>query len=411
MQRRLQAHHVSSTVNISSFGQKYGTAYMHNSNITAAEKLSGLKVLDLSRVLAGPLCTMMLGDLGANIIKVERPGSGDDTRTWGPPFDQKGRSAYFLSANRNKLSIAADLKNPADLEVITSLARSADVVVDNFLPGALKRNGLDLEAIMADNQKLIWCSISGFGPQSQRPGYDFVAQAESGWMAITGESHGEPMKVGVALVDVLTGKDAVIGILAALTARDRASLSGNSLSVLERTVHVTLASTALAALVNVAQNVMVSTKPAARWGNAHPNLVPYQLFYASDRPFVLAVGNDGQWQKAMCAIGLNDLAEDTQLASNAGRLNNRERVVEAISDHLKTGTAKEWIMKLEDVGVPCGLVRQVDEALQDSLSSAQTGVEPVLNGRVRFQPPLLDEHGVTIRERGWSLFDIVPILK
>lgn len=373
--------------------------------------LDGLRVLDLSRVLAGPLCTMMLGDLGANIIKVERPVHGDDTRGWGPPFDAQGRSAYFLSANRNKLSIAADFRDPLDLATIVELAKTADVIVDNFLPGALKRNGLDIESLMRENQQLIWCSISGFGPSSQRPGYDFVAQAESGWMSITGEREGEPMKVGVALVDVLTGKDAVVGILAALSHRDRAGAQGRALSLSERTVHVTLASTALASLVNVAQNVLVSGKPAGRWGNAHPNLVPYQLFHAADRPFVLAVGSDEQWKKAMNALGLSELAEDPELLTNAGRLAHRERVVGILAEHLRTDTAEKWISSLDPAGVPCGLVRKVDEALKESDSSSVSGVKPVLNGRVRFNPPLLDEHGVTIREKGWSLFDTVPILK
>ncbi len=375
------------------------------------QQLSDIKVLDLSRVLAGPYCTMMLGDLGAKVIKVERPPSGDDTRAWGPPFDNDGLSAYYISANRNKASLAANFRNPADLELIKKLIRSADVVVENFLPGALARNGIDANAMMRENVSLIWCTISGFGAASQRPGYDFVVQAESGWMSITGEAQGEPMKVGVALVDVIAGKDAAIGILAALAARDRAQRSNNSLSLAERRVEVTLASSALSALVNVAQNTLVSGKPSKRWGNAHPNLVPYQLFHASDRPFVLAVGNDVQFRQAMLALGLPELADDPALGSNAGRIEHRDRLVSAIEARVGTGTAQLWIGALSASGVPCGVVRQVHEALADVPASPKSGAPPLWNGQIRLNPPRLDEHGVTIRAKEWSLFDTLPILK
>lgn len=375
------------------------------------EQLLGIKILDLSRVLAGPYCTMMLGDLGASVIKVEKPGLGDDTRGWGPPFDEAGRSAYFLAVNRNKLSVTADFRIAEDREFLESLAMGADVVVENFLPGSLKRNGFDPDSIMAQNERLIWCNISGFGRESTRPGYDFVAQAESGWMSITGEPDGEPMKIGVALVDVLTGKDAAIGILSALASRDRAAGRGEILSAGERTVTVSLADTAAAALVNVAQNVLVSGKPAGRWGNAHPNLVPYQLFHAADRPIVLAVGNDEQWHRAMAVLGLHELAADPDLATNSGRIAARKRIVEAISTRLRSGNSEEWIAKLEGVGVPCGRVRSVAEAVDGTAASPLSGVPPVLNGRVRYNPPLLNEHGVTLREKHWSLFDMVPRLK
>lgn len=375
------------------------------------QQLSDIRVLDLSRVLAGPYCTMMLGDLGAKVIKVERPPAGDDTRAWGPPFDEHGLSAYYISANRNKASLAANFKNPADLELIKKLIRSADVVVENFLPGALARNGIDADAMMRENTSLIWCTISGFGAASQRPGYDFVVQAESGWMSITGEAQGEPMKVGVALVDVISGKDAAIGILAALAARDRARCSNKSLPLAERRVEVTLASSALSALVNVAQNTLVSGKPSRRWGNAHPNLVPYQLFHASDRPFVLAVGNDAQFRQAMLALGLPDLANDPALGSNAGRIENRDRLVSAIEARVGNETAQVWIEALSALGVPCGIVRQVHEALADVQASPKNGAPPLWNGQVRLNPPRLDEHGVTIRAKEWSLFDTLPILK
>src|SRR5512146_1746905 len=219
--------------------------------------LTGLKILDLTRVLAGPFCTMLLGDLGADVIKVERPGAGDDTRGGGPPFDSVGRSAYFLSVNRNKLGLAADLDQAEDRRVVEELAGEADVVVDNFRPGVLERRGLSPERWCRRRPELVWCTISGFGPGNDRPGYDFVAQAECGWMAITGEPDGNPMKVGVALADVLAGKDAAIAILAAVIGRARTGAG--------RRLVISLADSARGALVNVAQNVLVSGQDATRW--------------------------------------------------------------------------------------------------------------------------------------------------
>ena len=365
--------------------------------------LTSLKVLDLTRVLAGPLCTMMLGDLGADVIKVERPGSGDDSRGWGPPFDDTGQSAYFLSVNRNKLSVALDFANEEDRSLLLELIRNADVVVDNFLPGALARYGIDADALMISSTRLVWCTISGFGPNSSRPGYDFVTQAESGWMSITGPEGGPPMKVGVALADVITGKDATVAILAALLSRDHATPE-------RRRVHVSLAQSATASLVNVAQNVLVSGNAARRWGNAHPNLVPYQLFEAEDRPLVIAVGSDAQWL-AMCgALGLDDLAHDESLRTNAGRVTRRDHVVETIAKGLRHAPAADQIAKLAEVGVPCGLVRTVQEALSDVQSDVATGIAPALSGSIRRLPPLLDEHGVAIRKKQWSVFSMLPIL-
>ncbi len=370
--------------------------------------LDGVKVVDLSRVLAGPHCSMALGDLGAQIIKVERAGSGDDTRGWGPPFAPNGESAYFLSTNRNKLSLAADFTSANDIEVLHALIAGADIVIENFLPGVLARYGLDADLLLARNEKLLWCTISGFGPDSTRPGYDFVVQAESGWMAITGEPDGEPMKTGVALVDLMTGKDAAIAILGALAGRERLN------TVADRRIHVSLQASALAALANVAQNTLVSGHDARRWGNAHANLVPYQLFTAADRPFVLAVGADPQWPLAARALGLNDLADDPALATNAGRVAQRDRVVAAIRSAAAQRSAAVWIDALTLVGVPCGLVRGVQEALQQTVqdgdASPHTGIAPQEHGRVRYNPPHLDEHGVLIRNHYWSSFHHVPIL-
>jgi crotonobetainyl-CoA:carnitine CoA-transferase CaiB-like acyl-CoA transferase len=358
--------------------------------------LNGLKVLDLSRVLAGPLCTMMLGDLGANVLKVERPGEGDDTRGWGPPFDERGESAYFLSVNRNKLGVTADLSIEADQQLLRRLAGEADVVVENFRPGTLERRGLGYETLRVSNPGLIWCTITGFGTGSSRPGYDFVVQAESGWMSITGDPAGPPMKHGIALADVLAGKDAAVSILAALVARGRGEEG--------RKVEVSLAASAEAALLNVAQNALVSGRPAVRWGNAHANLVPYQLFEAADRPLVIAVGSDVQWAACAAALGLGTMAGDESLRTNAGRLAHRERVVAAVASRVAERSAGEWRSRLDAVGVPCGLVLTVDEVLASRNASVLTGMPPSVPGTVRRPPPRLGGHSEAVRERGWGAF-------
>jgi crotonobetainyl-CoA:carnitine CoA-transferase CaiB-like acyl-CoA transferase len=358
-----------------------------------------LKIVDLSRVLAGPYCTMMLGDLGADVIKVERPEVGDETRGWGPPFDAEGASAYFLSINRNKKSLAADLTEVRDQELVRQLIREADVVVDNFLDGTLGRLGLDPEALLAECPALIWCTISGFENQGSRPGYDFVVQAECGWMSITGEADGSPMKVGVALADVLAGKDAVIAILGTVAERMSAVLPAGS-----RRIRISLLRSAASALTNVAQNVLVSGKDAERWGNAHPNLVPYELFAASDRALVIAVGSDAQWQACARALDLNDLADDEALMTNAGRVRERTRVVAAISRRIREKTARHWIERLERARVPCGLVKSVREAIGALDASPLTGLPPSAGGSVRIRPPKLDEHGAEIRKLGWGAF-------
>ncbi len=366
--------------------------------------LKGVRVLDLSRVLAGPLCTMTLGDLGADVLKVERPGSGDDTRGWGPPFAEDGESAYYRSVNRNKLSVALDLGDPTDRDMLLDLLRQADVVVENYLPGALLRKGIDADSLLAECPRLIWCTISGFGDASSRPGYDFVVQAESGWMSITGPVEGEPSKVGVALVDVITGKDAVTAILAALVGRDR-------LSAAERRLQLSLFGSAVAALVNVAQNALVTGGTPARWGNAHPNLVPYQLFDAADRPLVLAVGNDAQWLACARALALSASEVDTTWRTNAGRVEDRDRLVALLRDHLRRRPAADWIVALEAAGVPCGLVRTVSEALSQVAADPVTGVAPAAGGAVRRAPPRLDEHGALVRARGWAAFGVTAAMR
>ena len=358
--------------------------------------LSSIRVLDLSRVLAGPLSTMILGDMGADVVKVERPDGGDDTRGWGPPFDGRGESAYFLSVNRNKLAVTANLDDPADLELLRSLADEADVVVENFLPGTLERRGWGVDAARARNAALVWCSITGFGSESRRPGYDFVVQAESGWMSITGAPDGEPTKHGVALADVIAGKDAAAAILAALVARSR---SGHG-----RHVQISLEASAEAALVNVAQSALVSGQPPTRWGNAHANLVPYQLFHAEDRPMVIAVGSDAQWKSCASALGLGDLAEDAALATNSGRIAQRDRVVAKIAERVATAQASHWLARLERAGVPCGIVRTVPEVLALRSASPLTGLPPSVPGAIRRPPPRLGEHTALVRAEGWRAF-------
>jgi crotonobetainyl-CoA:carnitine CoA-transferase CaiB-like acyl-CoA transferase len=358
-----------------------------------------LKVLDMSRVLAGPVCSMMLGDMGADVIKVERPGDGDETRGWGPPFDRDGESAYFLAINRNKKSIALDLGDAGDRSVVLDLISGADVVLDNFLAGSLERAGLAPDELLENNPDLIWCTITGFGPDSTRPGYDFVVQAECGWMAITGEKDGSPMKVGVALADVIAGKDAAIAILGVALERAAGPLPRE-----KRRISISLADSARAALVNVAQNVLVSGSDAKRWGNGHPNLVPYQLFEAADRPFVIAVGTDGQWRACAKALGLQGLAEDDSLRTNAGRVENRDSLVSALAKRVTEMGAQHWIDRLQAVSVPCGLVRTVAEVLQDAGANPRTGVRPSVPGSVRLAPPKLDEHGQSIRALGWRAF-------
>jgi crotonobetainyl-CoA:carnitine CoA-transferase CaiB-like acyl-CoA transferase len=358
-----------------------------------------LKVLDLSRVLAGPLCSMILGDLGADVIKVERPGSGDETRGWGPPFNTDGESAYFLSVNRNKKSIAADLSEAEDRRLIETLAAEADVVLENFVDGSLARLSLDPERLLDENPSLIWCTISGFGLGSRRPGYDFVVQAECGWMAITGERAGQPMKVGVALADVVAGKDAAIAILGAAFERTSGPLTRE-----RRRIRISLADSARASLVNVAQNVLVSGRDAERWGNAHPNLVPYQIFEAADRSFVVAVGSDEQWRACATSLGLTELAKDPALSTNAGRVRHRDAVVSALSARAREMDAEYWIARLASAGVPCGLVKTVAEALDGAGGSPITGVPPSVPGSVRLPPPHLDEHGDVLRALGWRAF-------
>ena len=320
--------------------------------MTTPGALDGIRVADFSRVLAGPLCTMILGDLGADVVKVERPGVGDDTRSWGPPF-QGGDAAYFLSVNRNKRSIALDLSDARDLATARRLALRSDVLVENFLPGAMDRFGLGYEALANEHPGLVYCSIAAFPPgeQRDRPGYDLLIQAMSGLMSLTGPQDGEPTKVGVALVDVIAGLNATIGILAALRAKGS---SGTG-----QRIEVTLFGSSVAALVNQAANHLIGGDVPHPMGNAHPNIVPYQVFHGADRPFVLAAGNDVLFGKACAALGRPDLADDARFRTNADRVRNRVPLIAALQEHLARRPAAEWLAALERAGVPAGPVRDL----------------------------------------------------
>lgn len=312
--------------------------------------------MDLSRVLAGPLATQMLADAGARVIKIEEPDRGDETRRWGPPFIG-GISAYFLSVNRNKESAALDLKTPLGREALTRLLERADVVVDNFLPR--QRKALGLDDLRRRHPRLIHCSIGGYDsdtPEADTPGYDLLAQAGAGLMSITGERDGDPMKIGVALADVLTAHHAAGAITTALFARER---SGKG----ER-IEISLFSSTLASLANVAQNALVTRREAVRWGNEHPSIVPYQLFHASDRPFAIGAGTDRHFA-TLCEAVLErpELVQDDRFATNAARVHHRRLLVPMMEEIFRTRTARSWLTRCRRAGVPASLVRGVKEAL------------------------------------------------
>lgn len=326
--------------------------------------LQGLRVLDLSRVLAGPWCTQMLGDLGADVIKVEHPERGDDTRAWGPPFDEaRQQSAYFQCANRNKRSLALDFAHPEGAALLRRLALQSDVVVENFKPGSLARYGLAPAQLLELNPRLIVCSISGFGqhgPLAAQPGYDLVVQAMGGLMSITGPAEGEvgsaPHKVGVAVADLFTGLHAVIAILAALQHRER---TGEG-----QLIDLALFDCQLSMLANVASQALCSGQRPRRQGNRHASIAPYESLPCADGDLVLAVGNDEQFRRACQALGLAALAGDPRFASNALRVQNRDALSATLSQHLRQGPRASWLDALAKAGVPAAPVLAVDEALQ-----------------------------------------------
>jgi formyl-CoA transferase len=329
--------------------------------------LQGIRVLDLSRVLAGPWCTQLLADLGAEVIKIERPGAGDDTRHWGPPWfeDERGKvAAYFLSANRGKKSAAIDFAQPEGAALVRKLAEQADVVVENFKVGGLKKFGLDAEALRQLNSKLVVASITGFGqdgPYADRAGYDFIIQAMGGLMSITGKPDGDPgggpLRVGVAVADLFTGMYTAVSILAALFRRERTGEGAH--------VDMALFDTQLAVLANQVSNALVSGQDPPRQGNTHPNIVPYQPFDASDKPLIIAVGNDRQFAKLAELCGHDEWVRDERFANNGARVANRAEMVRLISDCIATETAAHWFEKLDAAGIPAGPINSISQALQD----------------------------------------------
>ena len=331
--------------------------------------LDGVLVADFSRVLAGPLCTMTLADLGARVIKVERPGSGDDTRHWGPPFSETGPT-YYESVNRNKESVCLDLREDEGRELARELALRADVVVENFKPGGMATLGLGYDEISAENPGVVFVSVSGFGTAggAHLAGYDFLVQAVGGLMSITGRADGEPTKAGVALVDVLTAKDATIGTLAALEQRRRTGRGAH--------IDVSLLSSLQGALVNQGQAYLGAGKVPQRMGNDHPSIVPYQLLQCSDAPLAVTVGNDRQFRKFTEVLGIPETAEDERYASNGARVDHREELTALLEEALAARAASEWQEALTEVGVPAGKVGGIDEGVA---LAEELGLEPTVD--------------------------------
>lgn len=379
------------------------------------QPLNGIRVLDLSRVLAGPYCTMVLGDLGADVIKVEPP-EGDETRGWGPPFAQ-GESAYYLCVNRNKRDIVINLKTEEGKKILRELALQSDVLVENFRPGTLERFSLDFETLHELNPKLIYCSITGFGQTGSmrdKPGYDFIIQALGGLMSITGEPEGEPMKTGVAVVDLLAGQNAIIAILAALQAR---TLTGKG-----QHLDIALFDSQLGWLANVASNYLISGELPKRHGNAHPNIVPYQSFKASDGWFAIAVGNDRQFVRLCEVLGTPEMAVDERFAVNSSRVQNREALIPLLKPIFATRSASEWLDSLEKAEIPCGPINNFEQVfampnvkereMLVKMNHPTIGELPLVSSPLkmsdtpveyRLPPPLMGEHTEQVlRELGYG---------
>jgi crotonobetainyl-CoA:carnitine CoA-transferase CaiB-like acyl-CoA transferase len=378
--------------------------------------LAGIKVLDLSRVLAGPWAGQMLADLGADVVKVERPGAGDDTRSWGPPYlkDEQGHdtreAAYFLCANRNKRSIAIDIAQPEGRQLVRRLAEQADVLLENFKLGGLKAYGLDHESLKALNPRLVYCSITGFGqtgPYAARAGYDFLIQGMGGLMSVTGRADGEegagPQKVGVALVDVMTGLYATIAVQAALAEREKSGLGQH--------IDLALLDVQVATLANQAANYLAGGVVPRRMGNAHPNIVPYQDFPTADGDMILAIGNDGQFAKFCAIAGHPEWAEDPRFATNPQRVAHRAVLIPLLRQATVMRTTAQWVQALEGAGVPCGPINRLDDVFADPQVQARglrielphptAGRVPLVANPIRLSdspvsyrraPPLLGEH-------------------
>ncbi|MGC9669108.1 CaiB/BaiF CoA transferase family protein [Planosporangium sp. 12N6] len=329
--------------------------------------LHGLLVADFSRVLAGPLATMTLGDLGAEVVKVERPGTGDETRSWAPPSAPDGTSTYYLAVNRNKRSVSLDLSTPEGREVARELALRADVLVENFAPGTMERFGLGYDDLAADNPRLVYASVTGFGRDSALPGYDFLIQAVGGLMSLTGEPDGAPTKVGVALVDVLAGQNLTSGVLAALYARERTGRG--------QRVEVNLLGSLLAALVNQASAYLNAGVVGERMGNRHPSIAPYETLRTADSPIVVAVGNDRQFARLCDGLATPRLVSDVRFADNPARVRHRDALVAELESVLRSRPAAHWVEALTAAGVPCGRVNDVAGAFA---LAERLGLDPVV---------------------------------
>ena len=378
---------------------------------TDAAPLAGLTVLDFTRVLSGPYCTMLLADMGARVIKLEQPGRGDDTRGWGPPF-VNGESAYFLSINRNKESLTLDLKQPAARPILESLLARTDVLAENFRPGTMERLGLSYETLAANYPRLVYCSISGFGqtgPRREEPGYDAVMQGEAGLMSITGDAGGPAYRLGVAISDIVSGMFAAQGITLALLARTRTGRGQRvDIGMLDAT----------AALLTYQAGIYFATGTTpGRMGNRHPTIVPYETFHASDGDFVVAVGNDNQFRTFCGLIGAEGLASDERFSTNRGRVVHYNELRPLLVERLKSRTRREWVRDLKNAGVPCGSVREIAEVLVDPQLDARGMIETIDHvsagairllgvpiklsdtpGSVRAAPPALGQHTDRILE-------------
>lgn len=368
--------------------------------------LRGVRVLDLSRVLAGPYCTMMLGDLGADIIKIEAPGLGDDTRHWGPPFAPGGESAYFLCVNRNKRSMTLNLKSDQGLKILHGLIKQSDILVENFRLGTMQHWGLDYHKLQNLRPGLIYCTITGYGytgPNRHLAGYDFIIQAQGGLMSITGPEAGEPYKVGVAIADITAGLFASNAILAALYEHQR---SGRG-----QRIDISLLDSQIAWLANVGSNYLISNEKPIRYGNAHPNIVPYQTFKARDGYFALGIGNDNQWRQFCEKTGKKEWSDDLRFSTNSSRVENRKVLIPLLEELFSQSDIPHWLSILEASGIPCGPINSVDQALQDPQVQAREMVIdvphpsagtfrmvasplkiPTAPTEVRLPPPMLGEH-------------------
>ncbi len=388
--------------------------------------LAGVRVVDLTRVLAGPYCTQLLGDLGADVIKIERPGSGDDTRKFAPPFlkDEDGsdtaESAYFMSANRNKRSVALDISKPQGQDVVRALIRKADAVVENFKTGNLARYGLDYDTVKVDNPKLVYCSITGFGqtgPYAKRPGYDFLIQAMGGIMSLTGEVQGEPQKVGVPIADIMSGMFASVAVSAALR---HAALTGRG-----QYIDIGMLDTQVAWLVNAGMNFL-HADDLGRLGNAHPNIVPYQVFATADGHIVVAIGNDSQFRRFCDSIDRADLCEDARFATNDARVRNRESCIAALRPVFELRPSADWLADLEAQGIGCGPINNLAQVFEDPHVRARGMIaevpHPAIDGRparliasplrlsatpveTRRAPPLLGQHTEEVLEEVLGMDD------